>query len=54
MDTTTILCASDEFFKEFEPRREQHLLESSLKRGRQGALCLSEVITIMVEFHLSG
>ncbi|UVS63476.1 MULTISPECIES: IS982 family transposase [Nitrosomonas] len=40
---------------QFEPRWEQHLLESSLKqRRRQGALCLSEIMTIMVGFHLSG
>ena len=54
MGTTTIFCASDECCKEFEPRWEQHLLESSLERRRQGALCLSEVMTIMVGFHLSG
>ncbi|SFI35255.1 hypothetical protein SAMN05428978_1006124 [Nitrosomonas sp. Nm34] len=55
MDTITIFCESDEFCKEFEPRWEQHLLESSLKRRRrQGALYLSEVITIMVGFHVSG
>ena len=36
-------------------RIEQRLLESSLKRRRrQGALCLSEVMTIIVGFHLSG
>ena len=54
MDTITIFYASNEFCKEFEPRWEQRLLESSLKRRRQGAPCLSEVITIMVGFHLSG
>ena len=35
MDTITIFCASDEFCKEFEPRWEQRLLESSLKRRRR-------------------
>ncbi|SFI80687.1 transposase family protein [Nitrosomonas sp. Nm34] len=55
MGTTAIFYASDDFCKEFQPRWEQHLLESSLKRRRrQGALCLSEVMTIMVGFHLSG
>ena len=55
MDTITIFCASDDFCKKFEPRWEQCLLESSLKRRRQqGALCLSEVMTIMVGCHLSG
>ena len=55
MDTITIFCANDDFCKEFEPRWEKRLLESSLKRRRrQGALCLSEVMTIMAGFHLSG
>ncbi|SFM63582.1 hypothetical protein SAMN05421863_104034 [Nitrosomonas communis] len=55
MDTITIFCAIDDFYKEFEPRWEQRLTESSLKRRRRrGALCLSEVMTIMVGFHLSG
>ncbi|SFN09018.1 hypothetical protein SAMN05421863_11007, partial [Nitrosomonas communis] len=35
MDTITIFCASDDFCKKFEPRWEQCLLESSLKRRRQ-------------------
>ncbi|SFJ06566.1 hypothetical protein SAMN05428978_10949 [Nitrosomonas sp. Nm34] len=51
MGTTAIFCESDEFCKEFEPRWEQHLLGSSLKqRRRQGALCLSEIMTIMWGF----
>ncbi|SFM50728.1 hypothetical protein SAMN05421863_103233 [Nitrosomonas communis] len=48
MDTTTIFCASDEFCKEFEPRWEPRLLESSLKRRRQQeALCLRNCLEIM-------
>lgn len=54
MDTITIFCASDEFCKELEPRWKQRLLESSLKRRRHGALCLSKIMTIMVRSHLSG
>ncbi|SFJ11193.1 hypothetical protein SAMN05428978_11115 [Nitrosomonas sp. Nm34] len=55
MDTTTVFCASDEFCKEFKPHWEQHLLESPLKRRRrQRTPCLSEVMTIIVGFHLSG
>ncbi len=56
MDTILLIfCAIGDFCKGFEPRWKQHLLESSLKRRhRQGALCLSEVMTIMVGFHLSG
>ncbi len=55
MDTIAIFCAIADFCKEFESRWEQRLTESSLKRRRRrGVLCLSEVMTIMVEFHLSG
>ncbi|SFN05579.1 hypothetical protein SAMN05421863_10927 [Nitrosomonas communis] len=36
-----IFCAIDDFCKEFEPRWEQRLSGSSLKRRRRrGALCL--------------
>ncbi|SFI46067.1 hypothetical protein [Nitrosomonas sp. Nm34] len=56
MDTILLIfCAIDDFCKEFEPRWEQRLSGSSLKRRRRrGELCLSEVMTIMVGFHLSG
>ncbi len=55
MDTIVIFCAIDDFCKGFESRWEQRLLELSLKRRRRrGELCLSEVMTIMVGFHLSG
>ena len=55
MDTIAIFCAIDDFCKGFEPRWEQRLLELSLKqRRRRGELCPSEVMTIMVGFHLSN
>ncbi|SDX03218.1 hypothetical protein SAMN05421882_105017 [Nitrosomonas communis] len=55
MNTITIFCVSDNFYRGFEPRWEQHLSESWLKRHQwRGALCLSEVMTIIVGFHLSG
>ncbi len=55
MDTIAIFCAIDDFCKGFEPRWEQRMLELSLKqRQRRGELCLSEVMTIVVLFHLSG
>ena len=56
MDTIEVtFCAIDDFWKGFEPQWEQCLSESSLKRRcRRGELCLSEVMTIMVGFHLSG
>ncbi|SFI18555.1 hypothetical protein SAMN05428978_1001154 [Nitrosomonas sp. Nm34] len=48
MDTILLIfCAIDDFCKEFEPRWEQRLSGSSLKRRRRrGELCLSEVMTI--------
>ena len=50
-----IFCVIDDFCKEFEPRWEQRLSGSSLKRRcHREELCLSELMTIMVGFHLSG
>ncbi|SFN05021.1 hypothetical protein [Nitrosomonas communis] len=53
MDTIVVtFCAIDDLCKGFELQR---LSESSLKLyRRRGELCLSEVMTIMVGFHLSG
>ena len=50
-----IFCAIDDFCKGFEPWWEQRMLKLSLKqRRRRGGLCLSEVMTIIVGFHLSS
>jgi hypothetical protein len=55
MNTITIFCVSDNFYRGFEPRWKQHLSESWLKKQHQWrGGCLSEVMTIMVGFHLSG
>ncbi len=55
MDTIAIFCAIDDFCKAFEPRWEQRLLELPLKRRRrQGELYLSEIMVIVVGFHLPG
>jgi Transposase DDE domain len=55
MDTGAIFCAIDDFCQWFEPWWEQRLLELGPKRRRRrGGLCLSEVMTILVGFHLSG
>jgi hypothetical protein len=55
MDTVAIFCAIDDFCQWFEPWWEQRLLELAPKRRRRrGRLCLSEVMTTMVGFHLSG
>jgi hypothetical protein len=55
MDTVAVFCAIDDFCRWFEPWWEQRLLELAPKRRRRRAgLCLSEVMTILVGFHLSG
>lgn len=55
MDTVAVFCAIDDFCKEFEPGWQKRLLTAVLKqRERKSRLCLSEVLTIMVGFHLSG
>ena len=56
MDTIVVtFCAIDDLCKGFDLRWEQRLSELSLKLyRRRGELCLSEVMTIMVGFHLSG
>jgi hypothetical protein len=55
MDTVASFCTIDDFCQWFEPWWEQRLLELTPKRRRRrGGLCLSEVMTIVVGFHLSG
>ena len=55
MDTVSIFCAIDDFCKLFEPHWQQVLLAAAPKqRDRKPSLCLSEVLTIIVGFHLSG
>lgn len=54
MDTVSIFCAIDDFCKLFEPHWQQVLLAAAPKqRDRKPSLCLSEVLTIIVCFHLS-
>src|SRR5438270_147339 len=55
MDTISIFCAIDDCCELFEPRWQQHLLAGTPKqRDRKPKLCLSEVLTIIVGFHLLG
>lgn len=55
MDILTLFFDIDEFCKLFEPLWKRHLLESeSRKRNRERSLSLSEVMTILVLFHVSG
>ena len=55
MDILTVFCQIDDFCKEFEPRFNQLLISDGCgQRNKPGAMALSEVMTILVMFHLSG
>jgi Transposase DDE domain len=52
MDILALFCDIDDFCLLFEPLWQRHLLETRQRR-RPSALCLSEVMTIVVLFHAS-
>ncbi len=55
MDILALFFDIDEFCKLFEHHWKKHLLaENMKKRNRQRSLSLSEVMTILVLFHMSG
>ena len=55
MNILTLFFDIDEFCKLFEPLWRKHLLaENAKQRNRKRSLSLSEVMTILVLFHLSG
>jgi len=55
MDILPIFCEIDDFCLIFEPLWHRRLLHSgAAKRNKPKSLALSEVITILVLFHLSG
>lgn len=52
LDITEIFCRVDDFYCQFEPIFEQHLLATGKrKRHRRGGLCLSERMTLVILFH---
>ena len=54
MSLLELFCDVDDFCLEFEPKWQAHLLGSGIKcRNRQGGLCLSEIMTILIHFHQS-
>ena len=54
MSLLELFCDVDDFCLEFEPKWQAHLLDSGVKRrNRQGGLCLSEIMTILIHFHQS-
>lgn len=55
MTTLPLFCEVDDFCKAFAPLWQQVLLTAQPKqRNRKFGLCLSEVMTIIIQFHLSG
>ena len=54
MDLTEIFCKADDFFKEFEPKFKEHLIQDGRKRNRFPEMSISEMMTIMIIFHQSG
>jgi len=55
MDILTVFCEIDDFCKVFEPRFNQMLLgDGSRQRNKTSVMRLSEVMTILVLFHMSG
>lgn len=55
MDLVSLFYLIDEFCKEYEPHWQQSLIDSGLKqRCRPSRMSLSEVLTIIIYFHLSG
>jgi hypothetical protein len=54
MSLLELFCDVDDFCLEFEPKWQAHLLGSGVRcRNRQGGLCLSEIMTIVIHFHQS-
>ena len=53
-DIVTLFCNVDDFCLGFEPEYNKRLLEDGArKRIRKSKLCLSEVMTITIWFHMS-
>ena len=49
-----LFCHVDDFCQQFEPLWQQKLLDyGGAKRIRPKSLCLSEIMTILIAFHLS-
>jgi len=62
MNVTQIFCDADDFCQEFLPNWEKTLLEGRKERrgektktrARAGSVCESEIMTLVVCYHLSG
>lgn len=54
MDIVTVFCEIDDFYKVFEVVWRKHLIGNGRVRNRHSQLSVSEVMTILVMYHLSG
>lgn len=55
MSLLELFCNVDDFCQAFEPKWEQHQLENGLRqRKRKSRMSMSEIITIIVNFHQSN
>lgn len=54
MSILDLFCSVDDFWQEFAPQWERHLLTQGRQRQRQGEMCPSEMLTILIYFHFSG
>ena len=52
--TVALFCCLDDFAKLFEQWERHHLIPSTRQRRRGGKLCLGEMLSIMVLFHISA
>ena len=54
MSLLELFCDVDDFCLAFEPKWQAQLLNNGIRcRNRQGGLCLSEIMTILIHFHES-
>jgi len=54
-DLTELFCSIDDFWKNFEPQWKKKLItEGKRDPKREPGLCLSEVMTLVVLFHIVG
>lgn len=53
MSLLELFCAVDDFCQQVEPEWEQRLLSDGRRRRRDGQMCSSEMMTILIHFHQS-
>jgi len=52
IDITEVFCKVDDFLKEFMPEYERTLLSSKNPRVNKSSMNLSEILTILTNFHV--